>query len=83
MTDKTNKIGSIMSILFVLLVTLGFGALWYSSKNTARSDTSSTTVDVVQTEALAEKILADRDNLAGMPVSAPIGDSVGKTNPFQ
>ncbi len=83
MTEKTNNLGLWGSIIFVLIVLLGFGSLWYFSRNAKGVATNTANVDVVQTEAKAEKILTGRDNLSGMPVAAPASDSVGKTNPFQ
>lgn len=82
-TDKTNNLVLWGSIAFVLLVLLGFGSLWYTSRNANVVASSTANVDVVQTEAKAEKLLTGRDNLSGMPVSGPTSDSVGKTNPFQ
>jgi len=84
MIEKKSNIGVMASIVFIVLVGLGFVSMWYfSNPATISSVSSSVGIDLTGTKAEAEKTLQNRDNLSGMPVAAPADSSIGKTNPFQ
>lgn len=84
MNDIKKNLPTISAILFFLAAGLAF--YWGWSNSLASTDLSSssddyTVVSIGEDVTKVKTILEGRQNIVGMPLSAPT-DGVGRTNPF-
>ncbi|MCX6808569.1 MAG: hypothetical protein NTW50_02790 [Candidatus Berkelbacteria bacterium] len=87
--EKLKNSGALIgSIIFLVFATAGFIYLWRVSLAQDNIVAPINTVIIrangissLKTEAA--KILEYRNNLSGMPVTAPAAGQIGRTNPFQ
>ena len=84
MNNKTNFWGNLIGVVVLVATLGGFAWLWFSFQPSSESDqivtTPSSTIDSVTKQATT--LMANRDNLANIPIQAPTSDQIGRNDPF-
>lgn len=86
-STKNSSVSTIVSVIFLLVVVGTFFWMWTKMNVSGTAnvviDQTYRNVDVEAVKTEADNIIKERDNLAGMPVTSPAPEKIGRANPFQ